>query len=162
MGASVVRSDVLALCALFALTGCAAQHRMVPADTPLQQAIRFVETDGEGQHHDLSGIDRSGEALLDSTVAARRLPDPGLVGMESTLQIRVDPTRLSSAQEDATGPEMADLAALDAETGRLRDAVAGLNALAVQEAQLVRMFAALQEQRTAAAGGPLPATAWAE
>lgn len=162
MGASIVRPDVLMLCALFAVAGCATQHRMVPADTPLQQAVRFVETDGQGQHHDLSGTGRQGEALLDSTAAATRVPNPGLVGVESTLLIRVDSARLGDGTERAATPVSADLAALDAETAQLRDTVAGLGALATQEAKLVRMFSALQEQRAAAAGGPIPPAAWAE
>jgi hypothetical protein len=157
-----VRSSSLLLGALFALGGCATQHRLVPADTPLQQAVRFVETDGQGHHHDLSGSGHQGEALLDSTVAARRVPDPGLVGMESTLQIRVDPTRLGAGSDETAAPLAAGLADLDAETAQLRNTVAGLTALAVQEAQLVRMFSALQEQRAATAGGPIPAPAWAE
>ncbi len=160
-GAAAVQSGALLLGALLALAGCATQHRMVPADTPLQQAVRFVETDGQGHNHDLSGSGHESEALLDSTVAATRVPDPGLVGMESTLQIRVDPTRMGAGPEGNSAQAAADLAALDEETAQLRDTVAGLGALATQEAQLVRMFTALQEMRVTSAGGPIPPTAWA-
>jgi len=147
---------------MFAVPGCATRHRMVPADSPLQRAVRFIETDGQGRYHDLSGTGQEGGALLDSTAAATRVADPGLVGMESTLLILVDPSRMAAGPSGPSPLLADDLAALDVETAQLRDAIAGLEALAVQEAQLVRLFSALQEQRATAGGGPIPAAAWAE
>ena len=83
-----------ALCRALALaslcSACVYQGKARPTDTPLTKAVRFLELDARGRSFDLSGTGVAAGELAEASAPAHRIPDPALVDLDSTIQVRID------------------------------------------------------------------------
>lgn len=136
------------------LSGCVYQGKSKKAGTDLEKAIRFVEIDERDRSFDLSKTGKTGDALLDSTTEAKRVPDPRQVDLNSSIQVLIDPNKLRPAEDSDVLTEERSQELL-----RRKDLILtsleSLSAAIELRGSAVDSFAALQKVK--AEGGDVPA-----
>lgn len=130
-------------------TGCAYESKSKATNGDLSRAIRFVEIDDRNRLVDHSSTELTKEALLDGVAPARRVPDPGWVDINSSIQIKIDTDRLSSPAElsltEARSRELLE------RKKKLQQSLEGIREVIELRTLAVEAFAALQRAKAAEA-----------
>lgn len=129
--------------------GCAYESKSKATNGNLSQAIRFVEIDERNRLVDHSSTELTTEQLLDGVAPARRIPDPGWVDINSSIQIKIDKDRLSSPAElSLTEARSRELLA---QKEKLQRSLVGIREVIELRTRAVEAFAALQRAKAAGA-----------
>jgi hypothetical protein len=136
---------------------CVYQGKAKPADTAVKKAVRFVEIDDRDRKFDLSGTDLQGDALLDRTAAATRVPAPRLVDINSTVEILIDRDKLASDESTTLTPARSEQ--LLAKKDRVLKAIVAIKGVVDLRRRTAAAFTRLKSERRAGADAT---AAWAE